>query len=394
MHLFLCLLIIFDLRTYLVTGSGISIITSGLIFFYLVCYLYLCVLYPKIYIRFFDVIVFLFLCIYGARVYVNIYIDGIYNTIFENNITYIVYFFLLAALPYQACRRIPFSKIHIETLLVILFVFYFLALIYSFSNVMTSIAMKTYVGNEGRFEANAMLDTIGYGHLGLTLVLISFSLLICHHKKLIIGILGGLGILCGALSIILANSRSPMLSLLVCLIIIFSNRISFRLLLLISILVSLFVIYIDEINIFFQEVFKSQFIDRFLTIFKGDGNGMSGRNIYYNQGWAIFSDNPLLGQSFLLTSGDIKGDYVHNSFLESLMAGGLLGGILYIIMTLWGVTCSYKLINNRSRYIFFALFFIQMLTYSLFSRSFIALPLYWVSLSSVFSIYQLEYGKS
>ena len=135
MHLFLCLLIIFDLRTYLVTGSGISIITSGLIFFYLVCYLYLCVLYPKIYIRFFDVIVFLFLCIYGARVYVNIYIDGIYNTIFENNITYIVYFFLLAALPYQACRRIPFSKIHIETLLVILFVFYFLALIYSFSNV-------------------------------------------------------------------------------------------------------------------------------------------------------------------------------------------------------------------------------------------------------------------
>ena len=143
--------------------------------------LYLCVLYPKIYIRFFDVIVFLFLCIYGARVYVNIYIDGIYNTIFENNITYIVYFFLLAALPYQACRRIPFSKIHIETLLVILFVFYFLALIYSFSNVMTSIAMKTYVGNEGRFEANAMLDTIGYGHLGLTLVLISFSLLICHH---------------------------------------------------------------------------------------------------------------------------------------------------------------------------------------------------------------------
>ena len=124
MHLFLCLLIIFDLRTYLVTGSGISIITSGLIFFYLVCYLYLCVLYPKIYIRFFDVIVFLFLCIYGARVYVNIYIDGIYNTIFENNITYIVYFFLLAALPYQACRRIPFSKIHIETLLVICNDFY------------------------------------------------------------------------------------------------------------------------------------------------------------------------------------------------------------------------------------------------------------------------------
>ena len=121
---------------------------------------------------------------------------------------------------------------------------------------------------------------------------------------------------------------------------------------------------------------------------------MSGRNIYYNQGWAIFSDNPLLGQSFLLTSGDIKGDYVHNSFLESLMAGGLLGGILYIIMTLWGVTCSYKLINNRSRYIFFALFFIQMLTYSLFSRSFIALPLYWISLSSVFSSYQLGYGKS
>lgn len=34
-----------------------------------------------------------------------------------------------------------------------------------------------------------------------------------------------------------------------------------------------------------------------------------------------------------------------------------------------------------------------MLTYSLFSRSFIALPLYWVSLSSVFSIYQLEYGN-
>lgn len=124
-----------------------------------------------------------------------------------------------------------------------------------------------------------------------------------------------------ALSIILANFKKSNVGFISMLIIIFSNRISFRLLLLISILVSLFVIYIDEINIFFQEVFKSQFIDRFLTIFKGDGNGMSGRNIYYNQGWAIFSDNPLLGQSFLLTSGDIKGDYVHNSFLESLWQG-------------------------------------------------------------------------
>ena len=49
---------------------------------------------------------------------------------------------------------------------------------------------------------------------------------------------------------------------------------------------------------FFKRFLKVNLLDRFLTIFKGDGNGMSGRNIYYNQGWAIFSDNPLLGQSF------------------------------------------------------------------------------------------------
>lgn len=394
-HLFLCLLIIFDLRTYLVNGNGISIATSGLMLLYLVCYLYLCVCYSSFHIRFFDVIVLLFLCIYGIRVYINIYIDGIYNTIFENNITYIVYFFLLSVLPYQACRRIPFSKINIEIFLIILFVFYFLALMYSFSNVVASIAMKTYVGNEGRFEANTMLDTIGYGHLGVTLTLISYSLLISHtNRKCFVSMLGWMGILCGVLSIILANSRSPMLALLVCVVIILRNRMNIRLLLATFTIVVLFVVYIDEINVFFQEVFKSQFVDRFLTIFKGDGNGMSGRNVYYNQGWKIFSENPLFGQSFLLVSGDIKGDYVHNSFLESLITGGIIEGVLYLVMTLWGVTCSYKLINNRSQYAFFAFFFIQMLIYSLFSRSLITLPLYWVSLSSVFSIYQLEYGKS
>ena len=64
---------------------------------------------------------------------------------------------------------------------------------------------------EGRIEANQLLDTIGYGHLALTFVLICFSLMGFYSGKwrwlLVIPLSFGL------FSMGIANSRSPFVAL-------------------------------------------------------------------------------------------------------------------------------------------------------------------------------------
>lgn len=375
----------FDLRTYLVTGRAISLLTSVLIFIYLCGYFVLIRRYKFVRLRGLDILIIAFFFLYTSRVYYDLYIQEIHHTIFQNKITYFVYILFLSILPYCVCRIIPFSKFRMDKLLCLLSFFYLIALLFSFSEVLHSIAMKTYYGNDGRFSANEMLDTIGYGHIAATLTLMSISLLYYSSSRSV-RFYSVLGLIVGVFSIIIANSRSPMLALLFCLFLIYIKKINLKVLVAFSFCLFLFVFNIESIDQFFQETFKSAFVERFVSIFSGDMNALSGRDTYYNQGIQMFFDSPILGSSFLLKSGDMSGDYVHNFFLESLMFGGLIGGIIYIVIMIISFRYAYHLIKERNEYMFFGLFFMQMFIYSMFSRSFIALPLYWVSISSLYTI--------
>jgi len=392
----LLLLVLFDTRTFFIDYLPISVITSIILFLLLLIFLFQCsiIYYQKRALKFknrtFDILIGTFLILYGLRMIDNIFIDRIYQTNFVNRYTFLVYYFFLMLLPVIMVRNIRFNYLNISRFFNILIFIFLISLIIVYIGVTKQVETHN-VDPSGRFSANIMLDSIGYGHLGLTFLLLCVSQIklnkVPRHKWLFL-----LLIPWGIFSMAIANARSPFVALMFILFIYILIRINYKILLLILVVGVLFVLNIDNLNNFFLSNFDSSFIERFISIFEGGENFItaSGRDDYYRQGLSIFLEHPLFGNSILITEGPLRGGYVHNFFIESLMALGITGGLLFLLITLLCFWCTFSLIKRDSNYMFFALLFLQYFVYSMFSRTLLALPLYWVSCACVFSVYLID----
>lgn len=385
----------FDVRTFFGGFLPINLITSILIvlFLYPFCYIVYNPEYPRNQrCMTIDVLIFFFLFFYGIRLLWNIYIDGYEQQIFNNNITCYIYLIFLCAIPYITIRNIAWDIIDISYILRILIFLFLAGLLFSFKAFLSDLVagVEHY---QGRAEANEYLDTIGYGHLALTFVLACYSYLKIKKNN------NGRWIyycfiVFGVLSIGLANSRSPILALLIIIGIMVIQRVSI-IKIIASILIILTIIYnIENLNEFFVERFNSPFIERTMMIFEvGMSDASNGRDALFSSGLEMFKNNPVVGHSIVLTEGGFRGSYVHNAVIEVLMGLGIIGGILYFFINYIAFFASYYLIKNNSKYIFFSFVFIQHFIFLQFSRSLLLLPLYWVSIASVYSCYILEKKK-
>ena len=106
-----------------------------------------------------------------------------------------------------------------------------------------------------------------------------------------------------------------------------------------------------------------------------DNDVTSGRDILYVHAIENIKNNPVFGSPLF-----IKGEYVHNSILESFLGLGLLGGLLFITIIGKVLVTAFRMAEQDKRYLFVSLLFIQYLSYSLFSRTLSMLPLFWLSI--------------
>lgn len=162
---------------------------------------------------------------------------------------------------------------------------------------------------------------ISTGHYGLSLILISFFLFFRSDLD-ISKIWSILGMGVGLFTLAISSARSPVLAAFVVfpmLFFILRKRYLIGYLVLIGIL-GCGMLYLGH------EVFHWEWetINRvYVGVFEGN---FSGREYYWNEGWNIFKNNPWVGGRTLLS----EGSYPHNLFLELLMGGGLLGGIIFL----------------------------------------------------------------
>ena len=384
----------FDARTFLGNTIPIGWITSGILALIIFCFLSLYTLpykgqRPLNRIRTLDILVVLFIVLYGLKLIYNIYVEQIEQTTFNNRITFAVYFLLLCILPYMICRRIHWEDIDIKKLLWFLFFVLLAGLVISYRQISQMLLMGENA-YESRFNANDLLDTIGYGHMALSFILVCFSLS-CMYKEawryaFIIPILFGI------LSMGLANSRSPFVALMAILSIYAIVKLNAKILLSVILICVLFILNINSINLLFKEQFNSSFIERFLTIFEFSMQNSSGRDAFYKEGMDMFLQYPVFGRAILLI-GELKGGYVHNLFLEVLMSTGMIGCLFFLTINIKIIQSVFYLIKHNSQYLFFALIFIQFFIMLQFSRTLIVVPQYWMALSSVFTIYIWEKNK-
>lgn len=381
----------FEIRTFLVYVLPINILTSCYIIVFLL--LSMAIFFTKKTFNrtsMFEKTVLILLFLYGIRIFYDIFLIEIEQSLFINRYTFIVYYIFLILIPYITCINISLKGISFKALMCLTLLCFVVALVLSFRDILLMISLGDIVE---RYNANNALDTIGYGHLALSTLLISYVLLKSvltpkekHRVSKIVVLL--LIIVFSMTSMILANSRGPFLAFFIIVILCLANRFSLKNVIFITLLFSFILYHIESISEYFNIVFGSSFLERIILAYKeGDS---SGREILFNQAMEAFLESPIWGSSLLMQKPPFLGNYPHNFFFEVLMSLGILGGCFYVCSIVLAFKYSFFLLREDSKYTIFALLFFQYFVYSMFSRSMLTMPMYWMILGLLSLAYNYE----
>jgi len=386
----LALLLAFPVRTYLHPMVPISIITPIYIILLFVLYGTYFInrfTHQNIFVRItvFDVLIYTLFFVYGFRLIYNVYVEEIYQTSFNSKSPFLIYYFAFMVFPYIVGRTIAFNRLNFKQFMNFILLFLFLGLSYSFyRNVI--VGMKYAYG---RFMANELLDPIIYGNLALSLLIVLF-VLYERGRCLVYNMRMFFLFLLGLVSLVMSNSRGPIVAIAFLTIIWLLKNANLKRIIMffgLSIVGLSLLVFILR---YFEESFNSTFIERITSIVKFDGTNKTGRDSFYIQGLDMFSNHWFIGRSILFISGDLEGGYAHNFFIEVLMSTGIIGGATYLFTHSILIYQAVTLIGKESKYKLFAYLFLQYFLISMFSRTLIVLPEYWLLAGALFSTYKLE----
>lgn len=228
---------------------------------------------------------------------------------------------------------------------------------------------------QGRSSGIMSMYSISFGHLGVSLALLSIYKLLYEVKRGYMLAIPILGTILGLYILYASGSRSPLIAFILCSCFIFylKNKLKYLglfLLFLCTAVASL--IYFRPQNTAIDH--SSSFLNRVSDmIVSGDS---SGRGELYRQGITIFTENPIFGGRILY----FDGMYPHTIFIEVLMATGIIGLLLYLFFFKDCINFllrlkKYSLHNSYSVWI--SLLWLQYFLLSFFSYNIHSSPEIW-----------------
>ena len=92
-----------------------------------------------------------------------------------------------------------------------------------------------------------------------------------------------------------------------------------------------------------QEIFL---FERFTAMYQGEISAAAEeRNFIYSQAWSDFLSSPIIGRSYMVSSGNYA---AHNFLLEALMATGVVGGMFFVVAVYRALIGTVLLILNAA----------------------------------------------
>lgn len=231
----------------------------------------------------------------------------------------------------------------------------------------------------GRLQGEEGLNPITFGHLGVSLVILGLYGLLARKNPLAIprvAYFAPIGM--GTFVIGTAGSRSPVLALLICLLLMvyFAIRQGRHLTLAVVTAAGIGLgIWITG----FAIQLGSSIGDRLVGTADRIASGEESRLYIYEMAIKDFLSNPLFGHSIEGTFGF----YPHNLVIESFMATGVLGGLAFLWLIGYGLWAATRMLRIAPGYAWVAILFVQMLIYSMFSSSIWGHFAFWYALGSV-----------
>ncbi|QEA13263.1 O-antigen ligase family protein [Comamonas flocculans] len=272
--------------------------------------------------------------------------------------SFLIFVSLIPALPYVWKENIPDENF--TTIAIVLFGI--IGIILNFY-LAISVADSLSFGEQlfsGRLESER-LNPIAYGHLGASTALVGLWMMIIKKNMSFLAIIGAA---IGVLGIFASGSRGPLLSFVVCLILMLMQFRFSR--------VKFIFIFSVILSIFFLLNFVVDFNDVYLlnraeaSMFEDDA-----RVNIIGDAYRAFLNNMLIGAGYPF---DV---YPHNIILEAFMASGIIGGSLMVFTLMVGLFASMRVMRNN-KFSWVSLLFVQYLTFSMVSNSIYYSNIFWM----------------
>ena len=330
-----------------------------------------------------GMLAFFFVTVYLIRVLYDLYIANVPFLMVTHKATIPFLFFCAAIVPLFLLPQMDFQNVNWSLLNKCCYGIFVCMGLYSLYLNLTGQLMDS-IFSDGRMVGNASMDTIGFGHLGVTIVIASVAVM--HERSWLWKIAGALTIIMGLGIMFGAGSRGPMVALVICvLVFLYAKGYKKSAIFAIPVILLLFYLLFPVINSFFTDQGNFAIERIYNSIFRADEmeDPTTLRDALYAEMSDSFLSHPLLGNSFLLKDGQ----YVHNFIFESFLATGIFGGLVFTLLVGCTLVYAIRLIHLDSQFIFVALLFVQYLSYGLFSRSLAILPVFWFSMYCVWCVY-------
>ncbi len=242
-------------------------------------------------------------------------------------------------------------------------------------------ALKSTI--DTRLDANSALNSITYGHLGVTLCLLSVYFLQLNKNRLFYI----LSFVLGAYITLISGSRSPVFALVLCLIFValvkrnkwvIGGLITFGIVIVSSF--TIFISFIQKINPIIVERLTTLVTDK----------EQSQRNKIFSDAIDDFMQYPVTGKHFLLSHGFGEGFYPHNLIIEAFMALGLIGGCFFLYLVFVALKFCIKFLKKNYSFSWVSLLFVQSLILGMASGSLWGSQVFWILMMLLFSIYDRQ----
>lgn len=232
----------------------------------------------------------------------------------------------------------------------------------------TSAFITGEAGTGERLTANAALNSISTGNLGLMAIIVAIELLRKHKLSFFLRIFVYFMIFLDFVFMLRAGSRGPMFSGFVVMIFVVltiskNKAASFALLLVSGIIFWLSLGFLESVisdisPVLYERLYGGSLEDQFY-----------GRDNLYSLAFSYFLESPIWGKYFALyLNGEIV--WPHNILLESLLQLGIIG--FFFMMTIIIKSCKkvYSIGESKATYFWLALILIVGISGGLISTSF------------------------
>ncbi|RKT01342.1 hypothetical protein BCF58_0561 [Chryseobacterium defluvii] len=230
-------------------------------------------------------------------------------------------------------------------------------------------ALISNTDNEYRADANVALNTISYGNLGVMGMYMSLFMLLKEKHKLLLKIGIILVLILSVYSLLRSGSRGPILSFLVVVFFWFFSKgknimtgvgISMILLLVIYLLQDPILSLMGDISPVIEIRLRE-------TI---SGSGPDERSLLHDAALKVFYEHPFIGDQFAIFNKNGEYAYAHNIILDSLIALGIIGGIMMAYILWSALKCCYKNIHDDHPHFWISLILVQQISSSMVSGAF------------------------